>query len=172
MPTTKTDPEEKPEIQEPKENPDQVNNVSDKIFPDHPRKDLTLLVHPNWPANRVVRSVCHVDVRDLELLSHQQADFIPLPESFVFEGIDVIPVQPLDKEVALTVELKDGGVLGSFTLKAETMERITVGDEQVAEGKLVKHGKLALCNRGDDITADFKGRLAFVIKGYTLEHWR
>ena len=148
------------------------NDILDVVS--HPKKDLTRLAPANWPTNRVFRSVVNVQVRDLELLKHQMADFVTLPEGTILEGLDIVPTQPLDRLVKLQAETISGGVIGSFILQGDSMERVEPidGTAPLAEGTLIRQGHIVLRNIGSDIDSRFTGRLAFVFKGYTLEHWR
>ena len=141
-------------------------------LPDLPVKDLTRLVQPSFQTNRCVRTRCHAEVRNLELLKHQSAGFITLPESFVLEGLDIVPIKPLGKEVTIQVELEDGRILEAFRIKGESMERFSAGsDFELNDVVHLKYGKIILRNMGDDIDHTYTGRLAFVFKGYLLEHW-
>ena len=136
-----------------------------------PHKDLSRLCTVNWPTNRVFRSVINCAVRDLALEKHQSADFVTLPDTFVFEGLDIVPTKSVSEALTLQLELDDGRVLGRFILKGEGMQRIKVEPAVcVGEGTLLRNARVVLRNAGDAINGD--GRLAFVFKGYSLEHWR
>ena len=150
---------------------DPVKQSPESAIDTPPRKDLTRLCTVNWPTNRVFRSVINCAVRDLELEMHQSADFVTLPDTFVFEGLDVVPTKAVSEEILLQLELDDGRILGRFILKGESMERVDVEQAVcVGEGTLLRNARVTLRNAGDAINGD--GRLAFVFKGYSLEHWR